>query len=693
MKDKEYGVKLNLDIKEFKSKIQESEQAVSKFSDKMQERIDNIYAKQFEKLRTPIKIEPISDKKGIKELTKDLEKLNKERDKLLEKKQGMEGLYGSVFSLEKEIKEMTTNYIENFARLAERGDIEGEQGLRRYEEGQIPTVSKRVYSAYGKNYDKVKDLSQELNTIDAKASMIRNRIREIEKGTEEVEEDVEETGKKGTNVIGIFQNFDGSIKKAVSSIKRFSLSLLGIQSLYSALSRATHAYMNTDETLHNKLQASWIALGAIMAPIIEKLIELFQKLVGYINIFVKVFTGGKVDLIGRALKKVEEKTKKNTKAQKELNKELANFDEITNLNFDVGNNGLDVGTDAPSISDILKEMQDMKLNPQIVEIITNLANKLRDLWDWIVKNKEEILLFGGVFATVLAGLKIGSIIKKLSDMFTLVETASGATGAFGLWGLAIAGIVADIALALALINEINEAVKVDKEAQEQELKLADSRLKTMSTIREELDKVNEKLAQGLTQDENGIDLQARKKELIRESNREYDAFNSDLKDGKRYTKEQVEEMNNLKRKIEDITNTPHRAEIEFNPKLKKGWLYDFGMEFANGLQSLTKFDFKGAFLDYHFAKGNVAYKPTVAEFGEYAGASSNPEITTPQNIMRQTLFEALEQALPLVNTGSSQEHGDIVLNVNGKEFARATYGDYQSEARRMGSSNVAIRRS
>ncbi len=41
------------------------------------------------------------------------------------------------------------------------------------------------------------------------------------------------------------------------------------------------------------------------------------------------------------------------------------------------------------------------------------------------------------------------------------------------------------------------------------------------------------------------------------------------------------------------------------------------------------------------AKGNVAYSETVAVFGEYAGASSNPEITTPQNIMEETFERVL----------------------------------------------------
>lgn len=41
------------------------------------------------------------------------------------------------------------------------------------------------------------------------------------------------------------------------------------------------------------------------------------------------------------------------------------------------------------------------------------------------------------------------------------------------------------------------------------------------------------------------------------------------------------------------------------------------------------------------AKGNVAYSPLIAQFGEYSGASTNPEITAPQNILKETFDEVL----------------------------------------------------
>lgn len=45
------------------------------------------------------------------------------------------------------------------------------------------------------------------------------------------------------------------------------------------------------------------------------------------------------------------------------------------------------------------------------------------------------------------------------------------------------------------------------------------------------------------------------------------------------------------------------------------------------------------------AKGAVLTTPTVAEMAEYPGASQNPEIVTPQNIMRETMEEVFSQYL------------------------------------------------
>ena len=69
------------------------------------------------------------------------------------------------------------------------------------------------------------------------------------------------------------------------------------------------------------------------------------------------------------------------------------------------------------------------------------------------------------------------------------------------------------------------------------------------------------------------------------------------------------------------------------------------------------------------AKGNVAYSPLIAQFGEYSGARSNPEITTPQNIMRETFEDVLSnfsssnsQSIELSVYVGNEKLGKILLD-------------------------------
>ena len=89
------------------------------------------------------------------------------------------------------------------------------------------------------------------------------------------------------------------------------------------------------------------------------------------------------------------------------------------------------------------------------------------------------------------------------------------------------------------------------------------------------------------------------------------------------------------------------------------------------------------------ADGYVAYGPTLAVQGEYAGARTNPEITAPQTMIEESMINAFTKIAPYL--GANNQHGDIVLNINGREFARATYEDTQNEiARRNQSTTIKV---
>lgn len=66
------------------------------------------------------------------------------------------------------------------------------------------------------------------------------------------------------------------------------------------------------------------------------------------------------------------------------------------------------------------------------------------------------------------------------------------------------------------------------------------------------------------------------------------------------------------------------------------WVPEYGgKKFGFNLSELNKVALP------RLSTGNVAYEETLAIFGEYSGAKSNPEITAPQNILKETFEDVL----------------------------------------------------
>lgn len=82
------------------------------------------------------------------------------------------------------------------------------------------------------------------------------------------------------------------------------------------------------------------------------------------------------------------------------------------------------------------------------------------------------------------------------------------------------------------------------------------------------------------------------------------------------------------------------------------------------------------------AKGNVAYDKTLAIFGEYSGASNNPEITTPQNIMRDTFEDVLS------SYGGNGQPVHVTIQYLGKEIFNDTIDYINSKTRRTGKNTI-----
>ena len=238
----------------------------------------------------------------------------------------------------------------------------------------------------------------------------KNRIISLKESMQDVGNEADKTTTK------ISKGF----KKGSTTLKRFALSLFGIHSMYRLASRASSAWLSQDTELAQKLQNVWIGLGALVSPVIEKISDLMLKALGYLNEFVKALSGGRIDFIAKANAKALEKQ---TKAQKELNRQTYDFDEIRKQQEQ--NAGVSSGISSGGIS--------------IPELDNRLVKKLQDLAKWLRENQELVKGLAIAFGVAFGAYKIASL---LSNIGKLIGVASAGTGLAGLG--AILGTLAQI---------------------------------------------------------------------------------------------------------------------------------------------------------------------------------------------------------------------------------------------------------
>lgn len=86
------------------------------------------------------------------------------------------------------------------------------------------------------------------------------------------------------------------------------------------------------------------------------------------------------------------------------------------------------------------------------------------------------------------------------------------------------------------------------------------------------------------------------------------------------------------------------------------------------------------------AKGGVATQPTPALIGEYAGASSNPEIVTPENLMRQVFVESMLPIAQMIASGNNdvvsaiEDMANRPIHLNGRKVSENIYDDMNKVA-------------
>jgi len=228
---------------------------------------------------------------------------------------------------------------------------------------------------------------EEMKPFEGQETELKKIAREVEKTKNRII-DLKEKEDLASKID--FSNVGRSLEKVGQKVLRFGLGLLGMHGIYGALSKATHTYLSSNEETAQKLNAIWVALGNLIGPIIEKVAEWVMQLVGYLNVFLKTVSGGKIDL-SKSMNKNTKSVKATTGAMKELNKQITQFDEATKLQ---DNSKLDSGGGVGGLEDttgVLDDLNNIDLKPEIVEKIEDFAEAIKSIMPKEVKKSIKAL--------------------------------------------------------------------------------------------------------------------------------------------------------------------------------------------------------------------------------------------------------------------------------------------------------------
>ena len=273
---------------------------------------------------------------------------------------------------------------------------------------QIGTQFDKALSKQEAIEQKVAQTKYRYDEINAKVSEYKQKIENVK--IEKQVADVEKL-KSGFNSVG------SSIQSSISKVARLALGIFGIRSAFMFLRRASSDLASYDQQYATNLEYIRYALTQMIAPVLQWIVNLAAKLLGYINAIMQGWFG--INLFSRGSAESFNKMKAGAsgaaKAVKEIKKQLAGFDEI-NMLTDQSDTGTSAGAGGVGMPSF--DLSKMQGDPP--------------KWlQWIIDHKDEILsTLAGIAAGLVAikfgigGIKalgIGILVKGIIDLITSLK--------------------------------------------------------------------------------------------------------------------------------------------------------------------------------------------------------------------------------------------------------------------------------
>ena len=319
----------------------------------------------------------------------------------------------------------------------------------------------------GNSFDK--SLSKQ-DAIQAKVEETKIKYEQVNSAVSEYKQKIEgiKMQKHVSDVENLkngFSKVGSSIQDAVKKAGNLVLGIFAVRSAYLALRQASSYLATYDKQYAANLEYIKYALTQAIAPVLQWIVGLAAKLLGYINAIMQAWFG--INIFSRASAKSFEKMKKSTsgvgksmsgasKAAKEIRKTLAGFDEMNILGDNTkasggggGGTGAGGGFTAPSFD------------------LSGLQAEPPKWLQWIINHKDEILaILAGIAAGLIAwkagigglmslgiGVAVAGIVLLIKDVIKFIKNPSWKNFAKVLRDISI--VLTGVGIAMVAFNATN----------------------------------------------------------------------------------------------------------------------------------------------------------------------------------------------------------------------------------------------
>lgn len=257
---------------------------------------------------------------------------------------------------------------------------------------------------YQASIDKVAMLNGKIDEIGLKREQINVKREQANAKREQVNAKLEQVqlAKVEKNV----QNIEKGLTGAIGKIGKLALAVLSIRSAYSMIMRASSTLQQYNKQYATDLEYMRFAIAQGLAPILEKVVQLAQTLMAYVNYLAQRLLGVNLFAKGSAdeFRKAKDSMGGMAKSSKEIKNNLASFDELNVLSNPDDTSGAEAL--APSI-----DIGGLE-NVEIPEWLQKLGDLVQPIGEAFRKLKDELL-----------GLNIPAIMDNIGKGITRLASS------------------------------------------------------------------------------------------------------------------------------------------------------------------------------------------------------------------------------------------------------------------------------